>query len=159
MILVTHSIIGSAVVNTAVSVGGAFAAGVLSHYLFDMIPHWHYHVPKIKEISLRVPGSQPAKITKALLRDIQWVALDLSAGFILSFLFFGGSWLVIAAGAFGAVLPDLMVGAAKFWPQRLLILHDKFHRWNHTDIRLDDRPILGISTQAGIAILFVLLFR
>jgi hypothetical protein len=159
MILVTHSIVGSAIVHTATSIGGAFTVGVLSHYLFDMIPHWHYHVPKVKEISLRVPGSAPAKFTKALWNDVRWIALDLASGFIFSFLFFDGSWLVIAAGVFGAVLPDLLAGAAKFWPQRLLVWHDVFHRWIHTDIRLDDRPILGVTTQAGIAILFVLLFR
>jgi len=159
MILVTHSIVGSALVHTAASIGGAFAAGVLSHYLFDMIPHWHYHVPKVKEVALRVPGSAPAKFTKALLSDIRWIVLDLASGFILAFLFFDGSWLVIGAGAFGAVLPDLLVGLGKFWPQTLLVWHDRFHRWIHTDIRLDDRPMLGISTQAGIAILFVLLFR
>ncbi len=159
MILVTHSIIGSALVHTALSVGGAFTAGVLSHYLFDMIPHWHYHVPKVKEASLRAPGSAPIKLSRALLADIRLVAIDLAFGLALSFLFFDGSWSVIGAGVFGAVLPDLLVGASKFWPQKLLVLHDKFHRWIHTDIRLDDRPMLGITTQAGIAILFVLFFR
>lgn len=159
MILVTHAVVGSALVHTAVSVGGALTVGMLSHYLFDMIPHWHYHVPKVKEASLRVPGSAPIKLTKALFNDIRWIALDLASGFFLALLFFDGSWLVIGAGAFGAVLPDLLVGAGKFWPQKLLVWHDKFHRWIHTDIRLDDRPILGITTQAGIALLFVLLFR
>ncbi len=145
--------------HTAVSVGGAFTIGVLSHYLFDMIPHWHYHVPKVKEISLRVPGSAPAKFSRGLMRDIQWVLIDLSAGFALSWVLFDGSWLVITAGAFGAVVPDLLVGAAKFWPQKLLVWHDTLHRWIHTDIRLDDQPLIGISTQVGIAALFVLLFR
>jgi hypothetical protein len=159
MILVTHAVVGGALVHTAVSVGGALTAGVLSHYLFDMIPHWHYHVPKVKEISSRVPGSAPAKFSRALWRDVQWIALDLAAGIILSLFFFDGSWLVISAGAFGAVLPDILAGAAKFWPQKLLVWHDKFHRWIHTDIRLDDRPILGISTQVAIIVLFVLLFR
>ncbi|MEK7631037.1 MAG: hypothetical protein AAB417_03360 [Patescibacteria group bacterium] len=159
MILVTHAVVGSALVHTAASVGGALAVGVLSHYLFDMIPHWHYHVPKVKEISLRVPGSAPIQFSRALLNDVRWIVLDLTAGIVLSFLFFSGSWLVIGAGAFGAVLPDLLVGASKFWPQKLLVWHDRFHRWIHTDIRLDDRPMLGITSQAGIAILFVLLFR
>jgi len=57
----------------------------------------------------------------------------------------------IAAGMFGAALPDLLAVLSKFIPTKLLVFHQKIHLYYiHTKIFLDDRPVIGIGSQALI---------
>ena len=158
MILVTHSIIGAAVAHRSMSAPAAFIIGLASHYIFDMVPHWHYPVPKIKKVVDGSFGKKTLTLERRLWPEFLRVVCDLGFGIGLSLAIFDGSPVVIASAVFGAVLPDLMVGLAKFYPATILVWHDKFHRWIHTPTRLDDQHLWGITSQATLALLFIWLF-
>lgn len=159
MILVTHGVIGGALTHRASSVFVAFCIGLLSHYLADAIPHWHYNSPKIKN-AVRAPfGKKTLSLKNAPYAEIMRICVDLLIGISLSLLIFPGNPIVIFVGAMGAVLPDLLTGLSRFWPMPLLVLHERFHRWIHTNILLDDYPVVGIGSQILIAVIFIFLFR
>ena len=160
MVLVTHAIIGTALAQRLGNLGAVFLIGFLSHYIFDMVPHWHYPSPRIvKAMHPSRMGKKTVSFSSDFFPEMARVALDLALGFALSFLFFKAEPVTIFIAATGAVLPDLLVGWARMWPRRALVLHDRFHRWVHSEIRLDDNHILGIGSQIGIIILSVFLFR
>ncbi len=159
MILITHSVVGAALARYVPSALLAFLFGIVSHYVLDRIPHWHYHVPHVKKATLAPFGKKSFSFSRAVAPDVAKVAFDFAVGLAISLYFFSGDIVSIFLGSFGAVLPDLLVGAAKLWPQRLLVAHDKFHRRNHTLVRLDDQPLLGIGSQAALVVLVILLFR
>ena len=159
MILITHSVVGAALAHGQTRYAAIFILAFASHYLFDMIPHWHYNVPQIKKAVLSPAGKKTFFINAVFAPDIMRIALDLAIGITLSQVLFAGDQVATFIGAFGAVLPDLLVGLSKFWPQRTLVLHDRFHRWMHTSARLDDKPLVGIASQAAIMLFFIWLFR
>lgn len=158
MVLVTHAVIGAALTTRIGNILGSFLVGVVSHYIFDMVPHWHYPAPRLIKAVNTKPGTKSVTFTRQLFPDMVRVAIDLALGISLSLIFFDADMPVILAGAFGAVLPDLLAGSAKIWPLPPLVLHERIHRWIHTDIRIDNRHIIGISSQVLLIILFILLF-
>ncbi len=158
MILMTHAVIGAALTHQTAQYGIIFFIAFVSHYLFDMIPHWHYNVPHVKWAAHLQPG-KTLTMQWRFVPDIIRVGIDLTIGVALAFLFFDGLPEAVVIGALGAVLPDILAGLAKFWPLRVLVWHDRFHRWMHTTRDLDHRPVLGISTQLAIILFFILLFR
>ncbi len=158
MILVTHSVIGASLAHRFTSAAAAFVVGLISHYVSDMIPHWHYPVPEIVRAAEKPPGTKALTVNMVLFPELIRVSIDLVLGIGLALFLFKGSPLVVFFAAFGAVLPDLLVGLAKFYPQKILVWHDIIHRKVHTRIRLDDRHFLGIGSQAAIAFLLAWLF-
>lgn len=158
MILVTHSLIGAALAHKSVGVAVAFVTGLASHYIFDMIPHWHYPVPKIKEAIFHSFGAKSMTLHKRYWPEFVRIALDLAFGVALAFFVFDGAPLVIASAIIGAVLPDLLVGFVKFHPLPILVWHDRFHRWIHSKARLDGNNTFGIASQAAIALFCIWLF-
>ena len=44
MLLITHAITGAALATIQKSIPAAFAIGLVSHYLLDMIPHYDHNV-------------------------------------------------------------------------------------------------------------------
>ena len=159
MILVTHAVVGAALTHTISGALGAFFVAFASHYIFDMIPHWHYSVPQVKRATEAPFGKRALVLGGHIMPDLIRIAVDASLGMTLALVFFKGSVIFIAAAAFGAMLPDFLVGLAKFYPQRVLVWHDRFHRWIHTPVRLDDRPLLGITTQAALIAFCIFFFR
>ncbi|MDA1334533.1 MAG: hypothetical protein O2794_00760 [bacterium] len=158
MILVTHAVVGAAFGHRLSSAAIAFVIGIISHYVFDMIPHWHYKPTKIREATKDKPfGVKTLTLGREHIPELAAIGLDLTAGLILSFIFFDGAPLVILASVIGAVLPDLVVGFTKIYPLKPLVWHDRFHRWMHSDIDLDEKHIIGIGSQTAIIILFILL--
>ena len=123
-----------------------------------MIPHWHYPVPRIKKAVDGNFGKKTVTLEQHFWPEFVRIFFDLGLGIGLSLAIFDGSPVVIAAAVFGAVLPDLLVGLAKFYPATVLVWHDRFHRWVHTQTRLDDRHFFGIASQASIALLCIWLF-
>lgn len=159
MILVTHSLVGTALAHRSTSYLAVFVVAFVSHYIFDMIPHWHYPSPRIKDAVTGPFGKKTMRLQWKYIPEMIRIAIDLLLGVGLSLAFFPATRETILIAAIGAVLPDLLVGFSKFYPLRPLVWHDRFHRWNHTAIRLDDRPLLGIGSQIAIAAIFVWLFR
>jgi hypothetical protein len=64
--------------------------------------------------------------------------------------------LVTAASAVGAIAPDLLQVAYYLAPKTPLRFLQKFHIWIHAKTRLDDEPLWGMGTQAGIGIIALL---
>jgi hypothetical protein len=159
MILVTHGIISSALTHRSFSYPSIFFVALISHYVFDMIPHWHYNTPYLKKVVNAPFGERTLRAGSIPRWEVARVLVDLAAGFLLSFYFFGGLSLIVAVAVFGAVLPDLMVGLGRLYPIPALVAHDRFHRWIHAPLRLDDRPLIGIGSQVALSAIFVLLFR
>lgn len=159
MILTTHAIVGAAITYTSVQHSAIFLLALGSHYVFDMIPHWHYRTPVIKKAVNAQFGKKTLSVASAPYDEIARIVVDLAIGLSLSFYFFSGSYLAIILGVMGAVLPDLMVGFGRFYPARVLVAHDKFHKWIHARHLLDDWPIIGVGSQIVIAVIFVLLFQ
>jgi hypothetical protein len=159
MILVTHAVIGAALTNRIGNLVSVFIVAFISHYIFDMIPHWHYPTPKIIKALTKPAGEKTISISPVYFSDFARILIDLILGLVVVWAFFDMSLTTIIVAVFGAVLPDLMAGFARIWPQKLLVLHSRFHRWVHTDIRLDDKHLLGIGTQLGLSLLLILLFR
>lgn len=159
MILVSHSIIGAALTHRSLDLAAVFFVGVASHYLLDMIPHWHYNVPRIKSAVSETHGIKTLSMKANIIPELMYILIDLMLGFLLSLIIFGESPEIIAFGVFGAVLPDLLVGFGRFFPMPVLVWHDRFHRWVHSNIMLDDSPISGVLLQALTVFLFIYLFR
>ncbi len=158
MILVTHAIIGSAIGHRASSVLVAFVMGFASHYIFDMIPHWHYPVPKIEAAVFMPFGKKSITLDRRYWPEFGRILADLTLGILISLFLFNGSLMIVLAAAVGAVLPDLLVGFSKFNPVPALVWHDRFHRWIHTTTRLDDYHVFGILSQASIIVISIWIF-
>ncbi|MFA6416156.1 MAG: hypothetical protein WCW56_01580 [Candidatus Paceibacterota bacterium] len=165
MILSTHSIVGASFAGLlATDPATAFAVGLASHYLLDMVPHWDYQIggekteDDIKKINLNF--TSPTFIS-----DLSKITLDFALGLIISYYFLvhmaGFSWLVVLAGIIGGVLPDfLQFLYSKFYNKIYglpLVWFQKLHDFFHTDHRpYKKRQLAGATKQfvlvAGIIV-------
>lgn len=165
MILVTHGIIGAAIGRLIPGYPlAAFAGGLISHFLMDAVPHWHY--PLLSAVrDTKDPLQYDMVIGKRFLFDLVSMGLDFAAGIILSVLFFQGwagfgsvsPWVLF--GALGGMLPD----ASHFLYMKLrrepFYSLERFHIWAHSKKDIDHRYLLGIGSQALIILAAVLLSR
>ncbi len=151
MILTTHALIGAAVASMvpghpALAFGAAFA----SHFALDAIPHWHYPVASIKK-DKRDRMNNDMVIGKHFIADLAVIGFDALAGVVIAltaFYWFGHmSWQLVLIGAIGGILPDpLQFVYWKFRREPITSLQ-RLHMWIHARTDLDDRPLLGISSQ------------
>jgi hypothetical protein len=161
MILVAHGIIGGAVgslfpQNPLL----AFFMGLLSHFVFDAIPHWHYPINSIKPKADSPKGV--FKINWGLAIDSFKICLDFFLGFLLAMLIFGkGDYpnYSVFAGALGGVFPDAIMLLSFVWRNKIITAFQKFHLYIHTDIYLDSRPVFGPLSQAVIVLAVVALAK
>ncbi len=167
MVLFTHEIIGGALaVATNANPVGAFFLGLASHYLSDMIPHWHYKVMRSgAKAATQWEETGKAFLSKSRADLMPWAywkgAFDITGGVVCMILFAyrydASAMIPIIAAMGGSILPDMMTFVSKVWPQRYLVLHTKIHlRYIHTKTLLDDRPLLGIGSQVLIALVALL---
>src|SRR3989344_9180331 len=168
MILITHEVIGGALaVATKASPAGAFFLGLISHYLFDMVPHWHYRLVREGE-PFREWTERGGSFIKKFIREARTggiikAMLDLLGGAAVMFIIFRPeSWntaLPLAFGIFGGIFPDLLSPISRIFPNRLIDFHQHVH-FNiiHTKIRLDDKPIVGIGSPNFIFVNTLLVF-
>lgn len=159
MILVTHELIGAALAGRYANYATIFFVAFASHYIFDMIPHWHYPVPTIKAAVNASGYKKRLQLDETVMREIIRITIDLGLGLVIALFFFNASLAAVFLAALGATAPDLIVGFGRFYPHPVLAWHDRFHRWIHADTDLDHRPLIGIGSQLAIAVVFVFLFR
>jgi hypothetical protein len=161
MILVSHGIIGGAVgslfpQNPLL----AFFAGLVSHFVFDAIPHWHYQV---KSISSKADSPKGVfKVGWGLALDSFKICLDFFLGFLLAMLIFGKgdySDYSVFAGALGGVFPDAIMLLSFVWRNKIILAFQKFHSYVHTDVYLDSRPVFGPLTQIAAVLAVVILAK
>jgi len=126
MIATPHALAGAFASRFARSPRGALAAGVISHLALDRIPHTDYRLDN----------------RKAMLADLA-AATVLTAGLTRRH-------RLAAAGAFGGVLPDLMMVTELRTGLRLTL---PLHHANHTSI---EPPLaVGVLTQLVTAALLL----
>ena len=158
MILVTHAIVGTALSHKLNGYLAIIITAFASHYILDMIPHWHYNSPAIKKASKNISASIPFKIDRPILREMSRVFADFCLGIALSFYLFDGQKDVILLASISSMSPDLLIGLARLYPHHLLLWHSRFHRRVHAIRDLDGGAILGIGSQAAIAAFFISFF-
>lgn len=162
MILSTHIVIAAAATKPLTGFHPilTFVVSVVSHYLTDAIPHWHYPVGSIDERD-NTEKKTWRKDRRALARDFLRFALDGFGGAALAFLLIrpesaSEAWW-LAAAVIGSTLPDALQGmymAGLRFLKPLQVFHDRVH----SKIKLDAYPWIGIPFQlaiAGIAIWFL----
>lgn len=131
----------------------AFFIGWLSHYIMDAIAHWDY---PLRSFSADEHSPLDAKVTfnKYLFLDIGKVLLDVALGVIVIFLVAGTmSWenlLLLFVGAIGGALPDFLQFLLGVTRLKALRIHQQFHNFMHATHKLDDKPLIGITSQVLI---------
>ena len=113
MIELPHTIVGAAIATKIGNPALALPIALLSHFVLDLTPHWNPHLNKeIKEYG------HITKRTKAIVTVD--VIVSLISGFYLASLVLPdvNKFLVVLAGCFLAVLPDVAEGPHFFFGQR-----------------------------------------
>ena len=109
MILASHAIIGAAIGRLMPqNLYAAFILGFLSHFIFDLIPHWHYPLKSIVKDNEGEPINM--RWGKDFIVDFLRVGLDVISGIVILFLLFKPQNTMavqaLLAGAIGGILPD-----------------------------------------------------
>lgn len=161
MTLATHMATGAAISGLfATSPAQAFLIGWLSHYIFDTIAHWDYPIDSYAS-EKSAPTESKVIFNRATVFDIAKVLADVLLGvFIVTAFYYRAadhSFLVFAAGAIGATIPDFiqfLYGSTKL---KVLEFLQRFHHFMHSGKSLNGRPVIGIGLQLSL-ILFTGIF-
>jgi len=119
MIATPHLLIGAAIVSKIKFLPLAFLLAFLSHYFLDFLPHWEYSHENIKE-----------RRWKNSFSDFLKVALDISLGVLLIFIF-SKNWPLAVVGGFFAILADGPMFINLIFPNKLLKIFEDFHQKIH----------------------------
>jgi len=157
MTLATHIVTGAAAAKLfSTHPIQAFFIGWLTHYILDSIIHWDYPVRSFVKDESNPMGTKIA-LSRPMILDITSVLLDISIGFVIVLLLGADlsmfNMSIVLLGAFGGVVPDFfqfLFGVLKIQPLRIL---QRFHNFMHHSKNLNDRPIVGITTQVCIVFL------
>ena len=160
MILATHAV-GGAVTALLLRRWPVFSivAALLSHFVLDAIPHWHYplrslHRDKNWAIASRIT------FNRGFLRDLLVTGLDCGLGVAISLdaaLTFQPDHVGLALlGASAGVLPDFLQLIYHILPRPLRPLQ-KFHLWIHAKAKLNDRLLFGVGSQILLVLCFIAL--
>lgn len=120
MLETPHSIVGGAVGAATGNPAGAFAAGIGSHFLGDIMPHWNPDFP---------------------VRSRAWYAVAIAdfvvaLGLALAFWFLFPDRPEIAIGAFAGTIPDIILGIRFTFKVRWLRGYERFHGLLHWEVPL-----------------------
>ncbi|MBI2426968.1 MAG: hypothetical protein HYV34_03905 [Candidatus Kerfeldbacteria bacterium] len=163
MYTAVHSTIGAALATTSDNLGVAFLVGVVSHFLFDLVPHGDTRSFEVLGWKYKESGSK-----KDHDRLTAWTILIDAAISILvvtTVLFRADAHpYLVAAGIVGGIFPDLLSGAREIL-QRIGLyegtLHGwlleefwKVHEWTHA-CRPDLPYAVGLLMQSGTLLLFL----
>ncbi len=151
MILFCHLLVGAAIATKIQIPFLALILAFLSHYLLDALPHYEYSIKNIQ--------TKQWKKTKL---EFLKIALDFCAGIALIFAI-SEKQLIIFAGAILAVLPDASTFFYLITSNKILKLHDVFHKAVHFNknsefTKTKSFLFLGILTQISITILAIATF-
>lgn len=125
----------------------AFAVGFASHFALDAIPHSDY---RIRSGSINPAIGAPLALDRAFLLDVLTIGGDGLVGLIAAVLLFAAPaslWAVLL-GALGAMLPDPLQVLHAHFPHEPLKSLQRFHRWAHSDKKVDGLA-LGFGSQAA----------
>lgn len=150
MTLTTHAIVGAAAAKLFPQhYLAAFAAGFLSHFLIDAIPHWDYELRSAKKDPENHLNNDMVFGFNFVL-DILNISFDFFLALTLPFLIFGSNEfsqsVILLMGIAGGTLPDALQFIYFKWRHEPLISLQKFHGWIHAESKIADWK-LGVSLQ------------
>ncbi|MBX4197878.1 hypothetical protein KW782_00920 [Candidatus Parcubacteria bacterium] len=163
MTLATHAVTG-ALIGAVASQNLLFAAGAgfISHFLFDTIPHWDYSLRTLEKKSLSIENNMNTKGLNFII-DLAKIAFDFWLGMALVFVMVYSLPLPVIIGAFigalAAVLPDPLQFVYWKLRPRIMLPIQHFHMYMHATHKLNDRPLLGVTSQLGIVIITFIVFQ
>ncbi|MEX2043474.1 MAG: hypothetical protein WD926_01110 [Patescibacteria group bacterium] len=133
MLETPHSIVGGAVGAATGNPAGAFAAGIGSHFLGDVMPHWNPEFP---------------------VRSRGWYAVAIADFFVaeglaIAFWFLFPDRPEIAIGAFAGTIPDIILGIRFTFKVRWLRAYERFHGLLHWEVPLK----YGLWPQLVVSVL------
>jgi hypothetical protein len=163
MTLTTHALAGGLVGAVAAENPAAAALfGFMSHFLLDAIPHWDYTLgsshennddPLKNDINVKNPH---------FMTDLLKIGIDIVIGLaVVILIFYKNPFLLTGAliGAMFAILPDPLQFIYMKTKVEPFTIIQKFHIFISTKIKLQHRPILGISTQLAIVAVLIIASR
>lgn len=159
MILTTHAVAGATTAillrqNPWLALLGAF----LSHFLLDMIPHWHYPIRSLKHDRLN-PMNNVLLFNGDFAKDVIKTGIDSGIGVLLAVLpvavFFPERVEIALLGALAGILPDFLQLLFHIFPRSPLYYLQWFHQRIHARIRLKFSLVTGIGFQTLLVILFL----
>jgi hypothetical protein len=163
MTLATHAVTG-ALIGAIGSENLAFSAsaGFISHFLFDTIPHWDYKLGATQEDTANPLNNNMKVGGKQFYIDLLKIGLDFSIGMTIVIILVASkpNQVILGAliGALCAVIPDPLQFVYWKLRPRFMTPLQRFHTYMHAKTRLNDKPLLGISSQIAIIILTGILF-
>lgn len=147
MFMTVHAASGAVIGQSINNIYLAFILGFLSHFILDLVPHGDHNL---------IEGYYNKK---KVMRMISLIVIDSIAMATFILLIFNkisfSNPVAVAAGIFGAILPDLLVGIAEMSNKYFSRFYD-FHTKIHNKItRFDLNFLRGFILQA--LLLFVLI--
>lgn len=161
MILVTHAIVGGAIMkfmpgHPAVGLILAFA----SHFVLDAIPHWAYEL-KSYDFNQKEPLKSILHLNRDFLKDSVKMGMDGILGLVISLALFSsppiGGWAGL--GAVFAMLPDFLQFLYLTVRREPFTSLQKLHSWTHTKHETNKFTFAGIFSQLIIIISLAAFFR
>ncbi len=162
MTLTTHAVIGAAAASMVLEHPVlAFAVAFVSHFVVDAIPHWHYPVRSIQK-NKHDRMKNDMVIGRHFAADVALIGCDALLGIAISLIAFSYflhlPYAFVVIGVIGGILPDALQFV--YWKFRYepFVLLQRLHMGIHARTDLDNRPMLGVSSQillAGLSVLFI----
>lgn len=172
MTLATHAVVGGTVAAFFPSHPIiAFFTGFISHFLLDAIPHWDYKIlsayanPDIAMTANAIESGLSEKIIadKYFLLDLLRTGIDVLLGFVIVLIIwhplFPVRWQILVLGAIGGILPDFLQFIYTRFPHQPMVALQKFHSFMHADLKLKDRPVLGVTTQILTIVIVIVVVK
>jgi hypothetical protein len=153
VILSTHAVVGAAIATLMPDHPAlAFVCGMASHFVIDAIPHWDY---PLRSISIKRGPGPALTLNWSLFQDLGLIGLDAFVGLVVALWLYASPAAVTAVilGALGAILPDPLQLAHKFYPREPLRTLQRFHVWIHSKRKLG-WPI-GVTSQLSFVVLVI----
>jgi hypothetical protein len=157
MILVTHGIVGGAIGAATGSLPLAAALAFVSHLVLDMIPHWDYQISSVSDRK----GTVDTKINvgSSMKMDVLKVATDGLLGLfvpVLTAYLLGLPLFIVFIAAGFAILPDFLTFVYFKTHTKYLKHFTRLHiEIIHSKIRIEKKPVLGLSLQSIFWVLAV----
>lgn len=163
MILTTHAIVGAAAGRLFLDPFMAFAAGFVSHFIIDAIPHWAY-VLKSRVENKKDPLKEDIEFNRKFISDLARIGLDFVFGASAAiFIFQGGNGFIVPqinllAGMAGGLLPDFMQFLYFKMRREPLIFFQKLHIYVHQAENILALPY-GLVSQVVVIVIAVLISK
>jgi hypothetical protein len=150
MILLVHIIFGVAIASLSGNPYLAVLLALLSHYFLDLFPHVEYPIDNLKNIKNNFKRAFP---------ELLYLILDFTLGILFVFAFTDRS-LIFFFCALVSIIPDSLTVLSVIVPNKILEIHDIFHRKYIHFLRDKSIPnFWRISTQILIVLISVYILK